>query len=347
MTGPLRHLVVGPGRHGVTRYAELLLSAGDVPTERVVRVPHRVGAADLPDLLTRLPAGVPVHTHVTDHLFGSSPEEALDVLRALAAGRSLSVTLHDLPQPSDGAPWARRRACYAGVARVADRVVVSSEHEHRLLSDVLGQVPDPTAVGGSVEDLLVQVVPLAASGVRGAGPSPLAAADREVAVLGFVYPGKGHAEVLDALAGLTDDVVLRVLGGPSPGHEDLVRGLVERGAATGRRVLVDGWVDDAHLPALLRQVAVPVFAPRHVSASGSLAEWTAAGRRPVATRSRYTAEVERRSPGTLLLVDDTRESLAEGVSAALLDPASTWTDVDAVAPDPALAAAATFGELVA
>jgi len=354
VTHALHHLLVGPPRHGVTRYAQLLVTALDVPDRQVVRIERRVGRADLPGLLACLPARAPVHTHVTDHLFGSTPEEALDVLRGLARGRRLGVTLHDLPQASDGAPWARRQACYAGVARACSAVVVSSEHERDLLREAMTAVPgdgglDPSgAIDGSGD---VRVVPLATARQEtppaGGGLRAVSTGRRDVAVLGFVYPGKGHGEVLDALQGLPDDVGLRVLGGASPGHDDVVRELRRRGELLQRRVHVDGWVDDADLVALMHQVAVPVFAPRHVSASGSLAAWVAAGRRPVATRSRYAVEVEDRDPGSLLLVHDDPQALARGVRAALADPGSTWTTGAGRTPDPVGAAEATFTEPVA
>ncbi len=164
-----------------------------------------------------------------------------------------------------------------------------------------------------------------------------------MAVLGWVYPGKGHTEVLTALDGLPADVGLRVLGGASPGHADLLDALAAQARAAGRTLDVDGWVDDADLPDLLRTVDVPVFAPRHVSASASLTAWLASGRRPVTVRSDYTDEVARRAPGTLLLVDDSPAALAAGIRHALDDPALTHLRPGLpVGPDPAEAARLTF-----
>ena len=352
MTG-LHHLVVGPPGHGVVRYAELLLAAAGVPDLRVLRVPRRIGADDVAALLaglaamdddapttTRAPARV--HVHVTDHLLGRSPEQALQVVQALARRGPVSLTLHDLPQPSDGTPATRRRDCYAGLVEAAIGVVVSSDHEAALLDDVIR-----TGAGTGGRRTPVRVVPLAVPLVdRADDRADDSAADpsgswvgRQVAVLGWVYPGKGHAEVLAALDGLPADVGLRVLGGASPGHDDLLVDLAADARGRGRALQVDGWVADDVLPSLLRRVAVPVFAPRHVSASASLTAWASAGRRPVTRRSAYTEEVHRRAPGALMLVDDDPAALAEGIRVALADPGLTRLD-PAVVPGPAPAEAA-------
>lgn len=327
----LHHLVVGPPQHGVTRHAEQLLTAAAVPATDITRVARRVGRADLTDLLAALPVGSPVHVHVTDHLFGAGPEEAAEVVAALAVGRGLTATLHDLPQPSDGAPYARRCAGYAAMVAACRLVVVGSDHEDQLLSDLLRTVLGPAVLTPR------RVVPLPVDGAGcspGAGDTDVAnrgrghrnvadAGSRDVAVLGFVYPGKGHEQVLAALDGLPDDVGLRVLGGASPGHEWLVERLNQQATAARRRLFVAGWLDDAELAVAMGSVVVPVFAPRHVSASASLMTWLAAGRRPVTTSNRYTEEVGRRLPGALLLVEDQPDALREAVRAALEDPALT------------------------
>jgi len=79
------HLVVGPDGHGVTEYALALAAAADAP---VIREEEFSGAP--------LPAGF-IHTTFTDHLFGPSPDAAVDNLLARAGQRRLSVSFHDIP----------------------------------------------------------------------------------------------------------------------------------------------------------------------------------------------------------------------------------------------------------
>jgi len=310
--GVTHHLVVGPGEHGVTRYALQHAAAGAGAGDTVTRVERAIGPGDVGPLLSRLPASG-THVHVTDKLFGASPEQAREVLTGLAAA-GLSVTLHDLPQESDGpASRARRTACYAAVARAARRVVVSSEHERLLLQECLhpgGPLPGGTAV-----------IPLAVDAAPWRPPAAHAEPP-DVGLLGFVYPGKGHAEALRALAGLPEQVGLLALGRASAGHDDLLAELAVTAAALGRRLVVTGYLPDDQLASRLRTVAVPLTAHRHLSASASIGSWLTAGRRPLVQRSRYAAELADRLPGALTLYDD----LPTALRAALADPGSTWLD---------------------
>ncbi|GHE11294.1 glycosyltransferase [Klenkia taihuensis] len=271
----VRHWVVGPPEHGVTRYArELADAAGTVG----------------PDV---------VHVHYTDRLFGPTAEEsaAAFTTQVVALGRPVVVTLHDVP-PDDGSVLQRRRArAYAAVVGAAAAVVVNSDHEAARLARF-------SPVRPAVVPLPVQPLP----------PGPVPPPDGQVVVLGFLYPGKGHEEALRALPPGTG---LTALGRPSDGHEDLVEQLSARGPLT-----VTGYVPDDELPARLRAASVPLAPHRHVSASGSIGSWLAAGRRPLVPDVPYTREVEGRSPGALWLYDD----LAPALARALAEPELTWLD---------------------
>jgi glycosyltransferase involved in cell wall biosynthesis len=245
---------------------------------------------------------------VTDRLWAGSPEEAADALTALARRHRLSVTLHDVPQASDGARnLPRRVAAYRAIAHAAVGVAVNSGHERALLveHDVF---VGPVAV-------LPLPVDLAAAATAPAHPGA------DVAVLGYFYPGKGHDEALAAAhgAGLSR---LTVLGRASDGHAADLDAFVRRADAVGVTVEVTGWLPDAAMLQRAREVGVPVIAHRHFSASGSLAAWIGAGRRPLAVRGRYIDEMAALRPGTVRAVDDAE--LVSAVGAAAVDPALTW-----------------------
>ncbi len=307
-------LVVGPAGHGVTAAALAQATALRATSPGTVHVLHLAAAPSAAELLeaVRTAAAGPLLVHVTDRLFGSTPAEAADVVVSLARLRPLVLTLHDLPQDSDGPVNAvRRAAAYRRMAEAAAAVVVASAHEARLLA-------------GCGADVEVTVVPLPVPDLRSgpaAQPSTLPSTPPTgVAVLGYLYPGKGHEDVLAALDVLPDGVGLTAWGRPSAGHEDLVDELTAQARRLGRPCTVSGWVPDELLPALLRSAVLPVAPHAHLSASGSINAWIGAGRRPLVPRSDYAAELVERSPGCVRVYDDLRTALAE----AWTDPTGTW-----------------------
>ncbi|WP_218869496.1 hypothetical protein [Microbacterium sp. AK009] len=298
-------VAVHAGTHGVAVYGRQLGAAVAARQPGV----QTIDVSDEP----ALPAGSPVHVQFTDRLWADSPESAAARFTALAARRPVTVTLHDMPQPSDGPRnLPRRRAAYAAVASAARAVAVNSEHELALLG------------ASDIRPRSVVSIPLPVDIAAGTGPGRLddpEPLDNTAGVLGFFYPGKGHDEAAQAAAqaGLTR---MTVLGRASDGHAADLEAFVRRAEALGVAVEVTGWLDDADLARRGRTVSVPVVAHRHVSASGSLATWVGWGRRPVAERNRYVDEMARLRPGTLHVTDPA--DLATAVRRAAGDPASTW-----------------------
>ncbi|ORI16539.1 hypothetical protein [Rhodococcus sp. 1168] len=312
MTGMVCHLAVGPITHGVVRYGEAVYDAA-----RAEGLEHCLIRSSGSEA-TEVPECVLVHIHVTDRLFGSSPRYALTALQELIAaiGGPVSVTLHDLPQPSDGPSMSDRVAFYRSVLDLVVGVVVSSEHEAQLLHEFVH--PDADSL---VE---IAVVPLMIAGpVRPKRVPPTVA--RTVGVLGFLYPGKGHIETMRAMQTLPTSVGFTALGMPSPGHEYLVDELYTEAAVSGRECLVTGFVDDDELRQRMWEVTVPVAHHRHLSASGSINTWISAGRRPLVPRTRYIEELNRRSPGVLTMYENVDGALDAALATATENPADTWT----------------------
>lgn len=298
-------LLVHPGPHGVAAYARQI--AAEVLEQRPST------RLSTPDALAALPPRTRVHAHVTDRLWGSSPEEATRTILALARRHPLTVTLHDVPQASDGERnRPRRRAFYRAVIESAAAVAVNSAHERELLREE------------GVWDGPVAIVPLPVETAAAAAP---AEHDDAVGVLGYFYPGKGHDEALaaTAAAGMTR---LAVLGRASDGHAADLEAFVRRADDAGVAVEVTGWLDDADMIARARRVAVPVIAHRHVSASGSLTSWIGWGRRPLAVRNRYVDEMAELRPGSLVVVEP--RDLPTEVATARVEPRRTWHGLDPV-----------------
>lgn len=319
-------------QHGVATYAAQIAATVEARTGRRLSL-DVADLLEVPDADT-VEVTVPrAHLQFTDRLWGPSPSAAADVVEDLADATALTVTLHDLPQPSDGERNLRRRGeAYGRVVAAARGVVVNSEHERSLLREWVGF------------DGPVEVIPLPVDRHPLTGPRP--EPDGDVAVIGFFYPGKGHTEVVAAVAGLAaarhdagdrdgsgatrpeaDATGVVALGRASSGHETELQQLVDEAAALGVPFGATGYLDDATLLDRARRASVPVAAHQHVSASGSIATWIAAGRRPLVPDTRYSREMATLRPGTLTLYPD--DGLAAAIAAALADPASTWLDDDA------------------
>lgn len=306
------HLVVGPRTHGVVRYAASVHAASATTLGR-----HVVAFADTPraQVLDELSDCELVHVHVSDRLFGRTPASAADELRAMVRrlGRPVSVTLHDLPQTSDGQAMESRIEFYRDVAGHAAGLVVSSMHEAALFREHISREIEPEVIPLMIEE-------------HARTPSVSAVDTPTVGVLGFLYPGKGHIEVVNAMAGLPADVGFVVLGAPSPGHNYLVDELRSVAEQYSRSFEITGFLDDDHLHRRAAGITVPVAYHRHISASGSINTWIALGRAPLVPRGVYTDELDSRSPGALNMHADGEDALRQAIADALADPNRTWIE---------------------
>lgn len=309
------YLVVGPDHHGVVQHALRLARSAPVLADALVRVPS----------VSAVSPSAPVLVHVTDRLFGRSPEEAADRIVELAEAATLCVSLHDVPQAGEGAAWsARRRTAYGRIAAAATHLIVASESERLLLAACVDEDPTALAARTSVIPLPVEVGPAPVSRPaddRSPGGSPDGSpATVDIGVLGFLYPGKGVEELIDAAAGLAGAVAVTNYGAAAAGHEDLVGALRARADRAGVPFRVTGYLSEQDLRTALRRSDIPVAPHRHVSASGSINTWLECGRRPLVADGPYTRELAQRLPGAVTLTTDLRAGLAR----ARDEPDSTW-----------------------
>ena len=305
------HLVIGPPEHGVVRFG---LRLGELMGEATVHLEHL--AHTTAGCLRSLAASASVHLQYTDALYAGHTTTAASAFLELRhrIQAPVSVTLHDLPDPSDEPGRYQRRAeSYRRVVAAADAVAVSSRHELDLLAVLLGPSdhPRPRAV-----------IPLPVE-----PPSIIAAAQRprpvpEVAVFGFVHPGKGHGDAIAAMEHLPAGIRFTALGRTADGHEELAAQLQAQAAASGRAMALSGFVPDTDVLTRLRQVAVPLVPARAISASGSINTWISAGRRPLVAEGPYTREFAAHYPGAIHLYRPGH--LAQQLARALARPELTW-----------------------
>jgi GT2 family glycosyltransferase len=307
----IRHVVIGPDRHGVVMHSQLIAAACG---HEVLRAPAAgfVGRE-------QLRGAEVVHVGFTDRLFGDTMPQAVEALSGLAtevsaAGASLSLTLHDIPH--DDSPLQRlRRSGYRQVIALAHGIVVNSQLELRLIHDDARQVHSlrvaalpvlPSAWGG-------RSLPAEAAG--NTGPAT-------VGVLGFLYPDRGYEPVIDAAPEASR---ILAIGEAARGHDDVAERHAARAARRGISWQVTGYVPDEDLPGVLAAVDVPVAPNRRVTASASVNTWNACGRRVLVPDSPLGRELDRTRPGHVRLYDpDEPTALATAITEAIADPARTY-----------------------
>ncbi len=328
----------GPDEHGIARVSRQIADAATVLGFGGAVV-HEVQPARLIAMVDRLPAATRLlHLQLNDWLFADAGAD-VDQAIATLAGRlrcrqvELSLTLHDLPQLSDGSALYQRRChTYRQLAAATVGVVVSSEHERLLLHEALTQAEQAGIAAGPRQqppDQPVTVIPLPIDPLV---PSPFVdqtdadcSGERTsltVGIFGYLYPGKGHREVIEEMTGMDPVPSLVAVGRASDRHLQLLDELVTFAGSRGIAFHCTGYVPDPELPRMLHEVTVPLAPHTHISASGSINSWLAAGRRPLVPAGRYVAELERRMPGALwpYRPGELRRSLER----ALAHPELTW-----------------------
>lgn len=309
-------IVIGPAEHGVVAHALRLAAAAGIDVCRWREPPAAL------DTDIRIARAAVVHLHFTDRLFGPDADssaghfvELVDRLRC-----RVIVSMHDVPELDSSDRTARRRTAYRLVADHADLIVVASRHERARLW--------ACGIDGEVRIAPLPIEPVRPFGVDGGRrASAPARALRTIGLLGFVYPGKGHDDVLDAMGATPDDVALVALGRPSDGHEALASTLRRSATERGRHLAITGFLAERELTGCLAAVDVPVVPAQQVSASASLHRWIGAGRRPLVAANCFTRELAAAAPGTMQLYDPAAPAeLQDAIAAALADPVSTWHD---------------------
>ncbi|MET3806542.1 glycosyltransferase involved in cell wall biosynthesis [Nakamurella sp. UYEF19] len=302
----------GPADHGIVRFGRQLHAAA-VGLGFTGGVLHEDDPRRLLHVVDDLPSTARVvHLQANDWLFSDPDQTAAQRIAAFAdalrsRGTKLALTLHDLPHPQVSRELFLRRARdYLTMTSHADAVAVSSKHERLLI----GEAAQALREAGEAVDLTpgrsgITVIPLpVASSIR--EPRVARSEDPDpptLGVLGFLYPGKGHREILEEMAHFGAPITLVAIGGPSRGHETLLSELIDRSSELGLAFRCTGFVPDAELDDHLQGATVPIAAAPAVSASASINTWIAAGRRPLVVSSRYSRELDERMPGSVVLYE--------------------------------------------
>ena len=257
-----------------------------------------------------------VHAHLTDRTVEEHPGEWRALLGPRRPGGPLVVvTVHDVPEAAEGRERSvRRSARLRDLCRHVDLVVVSSEHERRGAAAIgieASVVPHPLPERGDVEGGSADV------------PWSDGARPRSLTVAGFVHPGKGIVELLDAIGDVRGTALagweLRLVGGHVSAHDDYLDRVAARCERFGLALHHTGPVDDRRWAGELRSATIPVAPHLHCSASGSMLAWCAHGRRPFVSAIPFARELAAERPDAVSLVEgpsDWRGRLVEAATAA-------------------------------
>lgn len=280
-------VVFGDGLDGIRRYALLL-------AHQRQQMGRPTTWFDADDRRWESQHSSIVHAHLTDRLIDAQ-RVAVDALFAAARARRfrLVVTLHDLPQHGEGeARYRRRCERYREFASLADVVIVNSSSELR----------DAEHIG-----LSASVVPHPIFPER-RDFSAHVSHDRTLAAAGFVHPGKGIAELVEAIGPVGGTPLggwrLRLIGSVESRHESYLRAVSRQARDNGLHVEITGPVEARHWSTELRSATIPIAPHLHCSASGSMLSWIGAGRRPIAASSAFSRELATERPDAVDVVAD-------------------------------------------
>ncbi|MGG6269239.1 glycosyltransferase [Leptolyngbya sp. AN03gr2] len=122
-----------------------------------------------------------------------------------------------------------------------------------------------------------------------------------ITLLGFIYSGKGHQLLIQALPHLPAQVKLVFAGGVSSGHEEYFQDLMRLAEKEGvsDRIRVTGYLSEEELERYLLATDLAICPFRQTSASGSLSTWISVARPILASNIPQVQEYNQLQPGAI------------------------------------------------
>lgn len=141
-----------------------------------------------------------------------------------------------------------------------------------------------------------------------------------ITLLGFIFGGKGHHLLIEALTQLPQDFFVVFAGGASKGHEAFCHTLEEFAEAQGvsDRLRITGYLSEQDLEQYLIATDLAVCPFQKASASGSLSTWISVERPILASNIAQVAEHNHLQPGAIQVFSPyTAHALADRIKASL------------------------------
>lgn len=336
------YLHIGSPEHGIARYGRLLAaearrrSISIIEAEVVLTGDRTRDCASLIRAAQTLGSANVVHFQYNRSIWGDGWTQLkhLDTFMRNCAC-PLVVTLHDIFYPPSSLTLAQRYFSKAsesirlrdlGKAVLRDRLsphilalqhvmarsrlaFVCTQEEARRLSDRVS-MQTVQVIPHFVETRSIQIS-------RSEARQALRLEDYTViTLLGFIYSGKGHQLLVQALAQLPQTVRVVFAGGVSSGHEAFYQELMALAEKKGvrDRIRVTGYLSESELEQYLVATDLAVCPFRQTSASGSLSTWISVARPILASNIPQVAEYNELKPGAIKTFDSyTVEALTTAI----------------------------------
>ncbi|BAS59576.1 group 1 glycosyl transferase [Leptolyngbya boryana NIES-2135] len=250
--------------------------------------------------------------------------------------RPLIVTLHDIFYPPSSATLVHKYRSHPGSVRVAELIkailrdqlspnilalqkvisrsqsaFVCTQEEARRLSD---------RIVSSKIKIIPHFVESRTPGISRIESRKVLHLDNftVITLLGFIYSGKGHKLLIQALPHLPAHVKLIFAGGVSPGHEAYFQDLMALAEKEGvrDRIHVTGYLSELELERYLLATDLAVCPFRQTSASSSLSTWLSVACPILASSIPQIAEYNALAPGAIKIFEDYTPN---GLKAAILE----------------------------
>ncbi|MBD1845990.1 glycosyltransferase [Cyanobacteria bacterium FACHB-63] len=323
------YLHIGSPQHGIVRYGRLLAAEAIQSTEVIEATVELTGVWKL-DRVQLLSAAQTlnqadvVHFQYNALIWGKGRKQIAHLETFFAhCSRPLVVTLHDIFYPPSSATLAQRyrskpqsvhlpefakavlrdrfSSKVLALQKVIERshvVFVCTQEEARRLGERI-KTPKVNVIPHFVESRKIEISRSQARKILDLEAFTV------ITLLGFIYSGKGHQLLIEALPYLPETVKVVFAGGVSEGHEAYFQDLMALAEKEGvsDRVRVTGYLSEAELEQYLMATDLAVCPFRRTSASGSLSTWISVARLILSSNIPQAKEYNQLEPGAIHTFD--------------------------------------------
>jgi glycosyltransferase involved in cell wall biosynthesis len=338
------YLHIGAPEHGIVRYGRYLAKEARtrpelsvIEAEVVLTGDQSVDRQNLQVAAKTLSQADIVHFQHNSSIWGNSWQQIhnLDTFFDLCSV-PLVVTLHDIFYSPSSKVLAQRYFSSPGTARFFEfaRALLRDQLSPKILAlhkvvarsrvVLVCTQEEARRLNDRIATSKVQIIPhfVETRKIQFSREEARKSLDLEgfivITILGFIYSGKGHQLLIQALCDLPETVKVVFAGGVSSGHEAYYQKLMTLAKAerVHDRIRVTGYLSELELERYLLATDLAVCPFRQTSASGSLSTWLSVACPILASSIPQVAEYNALAPGAIKNFEDYTPN---GLKAAILE----------------------------